>query len=213
MADHIDLIVEGNGEVKAAPLLVRRILHEQLQRYDLRLNVYTARGNGNLTRKGGLEKFLELSRRDSACKAILVLIDAEDDHVQCPVTFARELAQRAQVLRLHKPVAIVCAVCEYESWFLYNLPVIAPKYLQKPNVRYDGNPEQECSAKGWLNRNMPPGRAYKETIDQEKMTALIDLEVTLHASRSFRRLSHAVEQLLHAIDVGKTDVTPLPITS
>ncbi|MDX2139335.1 MAG: hypothetical protein SF123_14720 [Chloroflexota bacterium] len=77
-------------------------------------------------------------------------------------------------------------------------------------MRYQGNPEQECSAKGWLSRQMPVGRTYKETQDQEKMTALIDLTATTKASRSFRRLCHAVEQLLIAVDKDGKNVTPLP---
>ncbi|MDX2139336.1 MAG: hypothetical protein SF123_14725 [Chloroflexota bacterium] len=112
MSDYIGLIVEGDGEATAAPLLVRRILHEQLQRYNLNLKAFDAHGQGNLTTPGGLERFLELLRRNRDCRAVLVLLDAEDDHVDCPITFARALAVRAQSLQLDKPIAIVCAVCE-----------------------------------------------------------------------------------------------------
>jgi hypothetical protein len=49
---------------------------------------------------------------------------------------------------------------------------------------------------------------YKEVQHQPALTEFIDIEHTRQRSRSFRRLCHAIEELLEAIDSGSTIVTP-----
>lgn len=54
---------------------------------------------------------------------------------------------------------------------------------------------------------MPAGK-YKETADQLIMTRYIEFERTHELSRSFRRLMHAIHELIEAIDGQKIIVTP-----
>jgi hypothetical protein len=206
------MIVEGMGEETALPLLVRRILFERLTAYQFQLaRPFVAKGKGSLTINGGLEYYLESLRAEQDCAAALILVDAEAEDLACPPKLARGFAERSRKSGLPFPIAIVVAVCEYESWFLANLEAIAPKYFENPaNTHFEGNPEEECSAKGWLTRQMPKGRKYKETIDQEKMSQLIDIDKTYQACRSFKRLVDAMEELLQAIDEGKNIVSPSP---
>ena len=56
---------------------------------------------------------------------------------------------------------------------------------------------------------MPAGRTYKETSDQASLTSRLDFELLLSRSRSFRRMRHAVEELVEACDAGTSPVTPL----
>jgi hypothetical protein len=205
----LHLIVEGSGEKEAAPLLIRRFLHDHYQLFDCVIGeTYNARGRYNLLKQGGLESFLNLARGAPNCAGAIVLLDVEREHRDCPPSLAYSLAQRTKKLNLRFPVVIVCAACEYESWFLLNLHTIAPKFLT-PNVKYEGDSERECGSKGWLTRNMPEGSAYNETAHQPRMTALIDIQHTLQQSRSFRRLGHALQQLLAAIDTGENIITPV----
>jgi hypothetical protein len=201
------LLVEGDGEVEAGRELIRRVLYEQLSRFNFELEVGNAQGNGNITTPGGIEKLLERTRRLPGCKGVIVLLDAEKDHQECPPALARELAKRAEALGLPFSVVVACANCEYESWFLASLDTIRDDYLV-PDAKYEGDPEQECSAKGWLSRRMRGQRNYKETLDQVKMTSRIDMARVQQNSRSFRRLVHAVEELIDAIDNGKRIVSP-----
>lgn len=55
---------------------------------------------------------------------------------------------------------------------------------------------------------MPRGQRYKETTNQVAFTQLMNFSRVRERSRSFRRLEHAVEELLDAIDTGSTGVTP-----
>jgi Domain of unknown function (DUF4276) len=209
LADSLHLIVEGFTEETAVPLLIRRFLHEHYQRFEFTyFSTHNSRGRGEITVQGGLEKTLNRIRLTQNHAGVIVLLDAEKESVACPPVLALNLASRAQALNLPFPVVIICAACEFESWFLYNIANIAPKYL-KPDAYYEDDPEQECDAKGWLSRHMREGRIYKGTQLAPGMTKLIDLPHTIQRSRSFRRLDHAVTQLLAAIDSSENSVTPI----
>ncbi len=55
---------------------------------------------------------------------------------------------------------------------------------------------------------MPRDRTYKPTQDQEKLTYYISLDLVHDRSRYFRRLCHAMEELVEALDENVSDVTP-----
>lgn len=197
-------IVEGDGEVPAVPSLLRRILRESL-RYDVQIaRPKNANGRGNLTKEGGLERFIKYAWKEPDCAVILILIDAENE---CHIDVARKLSKRVEVMGIRLPFVILVANHMYETWFLASIETIAghlglPADLQPPaDVEAIGNP------KAWINQQFPPGRAYKETQDQDAMTHLLDIDLA-RRSRSFRRFLHAVEEALDAIDTSGTMVTP-----
>ena len=197
-------IVEGDGEVTAVPLLLRKILW-QIPRYDIQVaRPKNANGRGNLTKEGGLEKFIRYSWKEPDCGAVFVLLDAENE---CPVLVAQNFARRVEGIGLLFPVVIVVAKRMYETWFLASIATISghldlPHGLMPPlNVEAVPNP------KAWIEQHFPAGRAYKETQDQEAMTNLMDIDLASSA-RSFQRMLHAVRQALYAIDTGEKLVTP-----
>ncbi len=206
---NIAAIVEGDGDVDAVPGLLRRILWERLFRYDIRAaNPKQANGKPNLLKK--FERFLRYAIIDN-CDAILVILDADRE---CPVDEARTLAARAAALSLAVPVAIVYANSEYETWFIASLSegtgaAIRARLGIPDTVHAPDNFESMRGAKAWLNERMPDSRAYKETEDQGPLTYHIDLDLAYLRSRSFRRLCHAVDELVAAIDQGQHGgVTP-----
>ena len=77
-----------------------------------------------------------------------------------------------------------------------------------PSVNAPDNVEDIRGAKEWISRRMPSGRRYKETSDQENLTPYIDFDLAHFRSRSFRRLCHAVEELVDAIDAESLIITP-----
>ena len=207
MARTIHSIVEGDGEVEAVALLLRKFT-ARVNRFDIQVGrPINANGRTNILKPNGLERFCELVRKQADCVGLLILLDTEREDVACPPALASSLTDRVRTLTLPFPVAVVCAVCEYESWFLHNLDRIAPDFDLSEGV-YEGDPEAECNAKGWLTARMPPGKIYKETIDQSRMTDRIDMDSTRARSRSFRRFAHAVDELLAAVDQGISLVTP-----
>ena len=202
------VIVEGDGEVEAAPLLLRRILHEHFDRADFtQFKSKNAHGRENLLKPGGLEKYLNYARIDG-CDGLVVLLDSEVEHKNCPPGLARSLSQRAKNLGLPFPVVIVCAAAMYEAWFLASIHTLADNFDLPPDTVFDGDVEQVNNPKNWLTNYMTRTSIYKETTHQVSMTAAIDMLAVQKNSRSFRRMLHAVEELLNAIDQDSTIVTP-----
>lgn len=201
-------IVEGDGDREAVPSLVRRIL-QQCGRYDLQVmaRAIVTKGKPSLLKK--FKRHLQYALNDK-CTAILVLLDADDE---CPRTEVGGLVLKAKSLNLNVPVAIVYAKCEYETWFICSL---SPgrgdgirKRLELPaHVIAPESPETIRDAKKWLNVRMPHHRSYKGTVDQEPLTYHIELDLVHSRSRSFRRLYHAIEELVRAVDLGEVTVTP-----
>ena len=189
-------IVEGPGDAEALPLMLRRILHERLERYDVqvasgRQNVVTAGGRGQL--KVNIEKFVRHAQRKPGCDSILVLIDTDDEC--CPIDLAEELRSRAESAGVTRPLQVVCAHHAYEAWFLASLDTIRDHLDLVPQATLIAAPENQHSPKAWLSANMPRGRSYKPTSHQPALSQRVDLASAYDRSRSFRRLCHAVEQL------------------
>lgn len=204
----IAIVIEGRGEERAAAGLIRRVLGEFLGRYDIS-RIGPIRANGKPDLVGNLERFLRIAVRENA-DAILVLVDADDE---CPVEEARSLGDRASALNLGVPVAVVCAKSEYETWFISSLSEgtgegIRARLNIDPSVNAPEDVEGIRGAKEWLRNHTPQGQRYKATLDQEGLTYHIDMNVTYRRSRSFRRLCHAVEELVEGIDGAGAVVTP-----
>ena len=201
-------VVEGPGDRSAVPILLRRLLWEHFSNYDIGVDkTKSAKGKPNLLRN--FEKFLRYASIEPSCAGILVLLDADD---KCPVEEAKGLMERATALGLRQPVTIVEANRQYETWILANLdsqkgPEIKTKLRIAEATSYRGEIEN-TNAKIRLSSMMPSGRAYKETRDQASLSPFIDIEHTRRRSRSFRRLCHAVEEILCAIESGTPVVTP-----
>ena len=204
----ISAIVEGPGDKDAVPALLRRILWERLSRYDIATaKAISANGKSNLIKK--LKSFLRYAILKEF-DGILVILDADRE---CPRKLATTLATEAAQFNLAVPVAVVCCKHEYETWFICNLTdtsgnEIRNKLALPSTLTSPKNVEAIRGPKEWLTQNMPITRAYKETTDQANLTHHIDLTLTHVQSRSFQRMCHAVEELVHAVDNHITDVTP-----
>lgn len=204
----ITAIVEGRGDEKAIPALLRRVLREHMDRHDI--EVQKAKfTNGKRGLVNRFSDFLHYAVRDG-CKAILVVFDADED---CPLELATDLYDKVIEARLSVPVAIVCAKSEFETWLICSLSGAKGQRLREKlhipePVCIPENIEEIRDAKGWLQQRMERGDSYKPAIEQVDLTYHIAFDLVLPKSRSFRRFYHAVEELVGAIDKGKATVTP-----
>ena len=202
-------IVEGDGEVKAVPHLLRRVLGEHCGRYDIRIQrPINSRGVGGIRKD--IKQFLKYVKKYLECDAVLVLLDSDGD---CPRSLAADLARSATEFNMDVPVAIVCAHHMYEAWFVASLDSpsgenIRCKLALSEDAEYEGDVESIRSPKGWIEVRMPRDKSYKETVDQAGLSYLIDIEHTRCRSRSFRRFCHAVEELVEGVELGERAVTP-----
>ena len=194
-------IVEGDGDAVALPSLLTRILAEKYGRGDVLVaqggrGVVKANGRQKLERR--LDKFLGHAQNRPGCAAVLIVVDADDD---CPVELAARLSERCSRIGGRFPVQIVCARRSYESWFLASLETIRGRHGIPDIATLPADAENVPDPKRWLTEQMPPGQVYKPTTHQPSLSGAIDPHLAHRESRSFRRLCHALEQLVAAVDL------------
>ncbi|WP_373508790.1 DUF4276 family protein [Thiocapsa sp.] len=179
-------IVEGDGEVAALPILLRRICAWLTP--DVQATVFQpirVRRDRFLNRDDEFRRHLLLAAAKSGAQGwILALLDADDD---CPAELAPQVLERARAVVPHRPVSVVLANREYEAWFLAAGASLHGQrgfaYEHSPGF----DPERPRDAKGWLGERMAGGK-YRETTDQPSFSAVMDLKQAFDLSRSFRKL-------------------------
>ena len=222
----IILCVEGQGEVEAMPLLIKKVL--------------AAKGLSNTIcvdpippfRVGGFfslspnnfvfwKKKVQAAMLRKDAGGVLLVLDSDvlsdkQSLATCPIDAARQLVQAAAAVGagVRFPLAVVFACQEFESWFVAAFDRLAGKRMpdgrQIRATAIDMPPHPEVApknAKGWLSRQIDCG--YKPTRDQLALIQLLAVEdLRSGGCRSFTRLETAVDQLANAISSGTHLATP-----
>ncbi len=192
----LGLIVEGHGDVQAAPVLVRRIIQEIDPQIHLRIPLPIRIPKNRMVRPGELERAVDFAARQlSDHGGVLVLLDADED---CPALLGPDLLERAKGSRPDKPVGLVIAKTEFESWFLAAAESLRGQRGLAQDLTSPSDPEGIRGAKEWLTRRMTTGRKYRETVDQIALARRLDLAAAARAP-SFRKLRRDVKRLVHRI--------------
>lgn len=185
-------IVEGDSEVKALPILLRR-LAEANGVYDLEVPVpIRVRRDQFIRRDEEFSRKVQLAAAKAGGGAVLILLDGDDD---CPVALATNIADRARRIVPNVRLSVVIAQCEYEAWLLAGAGSLAGKRGLYADIAAPLEPESIRNAKGWLSERISNGR-YHEVSDQPALTAVVDLEQVVARSRSFRKLVKEIERAL-----------------
>lgn len=180
-------IVEGDGEVAALPVLLRRLAEWKTpDSYVQVLPPIRVRKDRFLNRAEEFSRHLQLAAAKCGEDGwILVLLDADDD---CPATKGAEILEQGRAIIPHRRLAVVLANREYEAWFIAAAASLDGfrNFQCQPD---DGFTDAETprNAKGWIGERIAGG-AYHETTDQAAFSARMDLEVAYARSRSFRKL-------------------------
>jgi len=181
----IATIVEGDGEVEAFPILLRRIC-EWLSPgvYCNVLQPIRVRRDRFLNREEEFRRMLELAALKTGDDGwIVVLLDADDD---CPSELGSKILERAKQVVPHKYVSVVLPNREYEAWFLASaISLDSCRGFSFPDI--PTAPEAIRGAKEWLSERNPGGR-YREVTDQPAFSARMNLQLAFDNSRSFRKL-------------------------
>lgn len=179
-------IVEGDGEVAALPILLRRLgewrtpdIHTQV------LPPIRVHRDRFLNRDEEFRRHLLLAAAKCGQGGwILVLLDADDD---CPKELGKQTLERARAYVPHRRVSVVLANREYEAWFIAAAESLDGRRGFSFNPRDVIEAERPRDAKGWMKARMAGG-AYRETTDQAAFSARMDLRQAFDHSRSFRKL-------------------------
>jgi hypothetical protein len=213
------MVVEGHGDGGAALNLVTRLAK------DLGLaGLHWAdpiRGR-NLHQERGVQKAGELVRRKGDAAGLLLLRDEDDG---CPKELAPVAAGWLRSMSLPFPSAVVLAHREFEAFFLpclsrmAGLKLLSPEGIERPGLlpgsAFNGDPASIRGVKEWLSSHMPPGRAYKPTLDQLALARLVDFQVLRTSNPPlpcFGSLERAVRFLYMQMAAGSSVVYPAPGT-
>jgi len=179
-------IVEGDGEVAAVPVLLRRLADWLTPAaYIEVLPPIRVRRDRFLNREDEFCRHIQLAAAKCMPDGwILILLDADDD---CPVDVSRKVRLLAEKFVPHRNVSVVMANREYEAWFIASATSLnGRRGFQTIEGDAAADPEAPRNAKGWIRDRM--GGSYGETTDQPALTAVFDLNLARQRSRSFRKL-------------------------
>lgn len=190
----IQPIVEGHGEVPAVPVLVRK-LGELMGIPFVPVGAPFRSKRSQLGQKDGLQRVIGRARGEPNCKALLVLLDADDD---CPKEEAPKLLTWAEEAAAPLPIALVMANREYEAWLLGCVEVLLKARTITPALPYDKDPEGKRDARGELESRFGRDFNYVEKKDQPAFTALADWKLVHERCRSFRKMAKEASRLFVA---------------
>lgn len=180
MTTIVGSVVEGHGEVKALPELLRRIAHEATI-FDIEVR-QPHRVGRDCMRSTEVLSAVRVQRAGieerGGIGVIVVLYDSDDDDPEECVEATR------MALEGHGAVVAV-AVREYEAWFLAGIESLRGHPAIKDDAAYDKDPEAKRGAKEALEKQMV--EKYVETRHQVAFSAGLDLDATAQRSPSFTR--------------------------
>ena len=181
----IQPIVEGHGEIQAIPVLLRRILQEQIGCYCSKIAPPMKLPRSKMIQSVPLSSMLRMASCVQNCGLILVIFDADDD---CPAELNANFRAALEDVQPQIECEVIAISREYECWFLASMESLRSKRGIAANAVSETSPEIVRGAKEKISEFMPRGRPYVETSDQPALTALLDLEVVIEKCDAFRRL-------------------------
>ena len=188
----LGIVVEGHGEIKAIPALVRRIAAIEQPNCFVHTREVFRVSRDKLVKPGELERTIEfVARRLSGSRAILVTVDTDGD---LPCILGPALLARATKQRTDLPIGVALAHQEFETWFLAGAESLRGLCDLPADLVGPTEPEAVRGAKEWLSKKMTAGRPYRETTDQELLAKKLDI-VAARKARSFDKFYREVVRL------------------
>lgn len=178
-------IVEGDGEVAALPVLLRRLNGwlSPVQQVHI-CHPIRVRRDQFLQRQDIFARQLSLASKMCPQPGwILILLDADDD---CPKSCAAAILARASAVLPDRALSVVLANREYEAWFIAAASSLDGRRGFAAPARLP-DAESLRGAKQWLSKQIVSG-AYHPVLDQPAFSAAMDLQQARDGSRSFRKL-------------------------
>jgi hypothetical protein len=203
----IQPIVEGDGEVEALRVLLRRLIYE-FGIYDLDVRRPIQRPRTALVSEEKFRRAIKLARSQSGVRAIIVVFDLDDD---CARDVVPNLLRWCSLEAPPLPFGVALARREYEAWFLAAIGSLRGRRHIRDDATDPANPEAIRDAKGALSKLMPRAVRYVETADQAALSAQLDLGQAYLGASSFRKLVKELCRIL--IDLGYQPAIPVEWTS
>lgn len=193
----LGLIVEGQTEERALPVLIRRWAAEAGRSVEVARPFRVRRTQ--IAREGELDRSIARLRSRAAPDAVLLVIDGDHDPWD---DLEATLHARGQAAGI--PFRAVVAVRTFEAWLLAAKPSLRGVRGIRPeaNVPAEGS-ESVANGAARLSANMVGGRRYVKVDDAPAFVDRVDLGMAAAHSPSFQRFLAAMEAL-----VPPEDATP-----
>jgi hypothetical protein len=196
----LHLIVEGEGDKEAVPVLVRKILTAHEIHHVQLTGPQVSRDLPNVEKR--FEDYLRYALK-SQCPILWVLdCDDKKEGVRgCPVEHVKNFQKRIKAMKLPSlpPLVFAFFVYEFESLFLAEQSALKDFYQLPPTKTIDPGAAKRRDAKGEIKKLLPKDRGYKEPIDQPKIAARLNLDVCRQVSRDFCHLEDALVRLCRGV--------------
>ena len=130
---HVGLVVEGLGDGRSVPILLRNYRYALGDYRDLLGKPVSCNGRNNALKERGIESRAAIVAARPGCVGVLVVLDGEGDPVG---QLGPALTKRAQAVT-PKSLAVVLATPKYERWL-----VASAETLGLASLTY--NPSRDC---------------------------------------------------------------------
>ena len=196
----IQPIVDGHGEVRAFPVLLRRLVHET-EMWAVDIGKPIRRLRPLLVDETGVRQAVRLALKKPNCGAVLLLLDGDDD---CPADLGPAVQDWAATAAGESAVPGRAGPPGIRSLVLAAVESLRGRRGIRIDAESHPAPESPRGAKEQLEARMGPGATYLETTDQPAFSELFSLPDAYRRSRSFRKLADSVAHLVRAMghDVG-----------
>lgn len=196
-------IVEGQGDERAIPVLIRNLLNNRFEHYEFEVLHPYRMPKGKMKQPSEWPPvstlvFNRLKERMSAPTdkgLVLVMCDADDD---CPVELKATIQQNVVVPADKIELHFVAPSREYETWFLSAVQCFTGHQDCVDPIPDVNNLNQIRDAKGYFEQHiLKPNRFYSETVDQAKFSAIIDFAaIPENNCRSLKRFVDIFARIL-----------------
>lgn len=196
-------IVEGQGDVRATPVVIQRIVQGIAPGLAIKIHPFRV-PRTKLIKPGELERSIEIAaRRVGKSGAIFVVLDSDDDD---PKILGPELLARARKVRPDRFISVVLAKREFEAWFLAAAESLRGLRGLPDDLEAPSDPESIRGAKEWLAARFKPRRRYSETLDQPAFAKLFDLLQARKRATSFDKLFRDIQAVLGDLTTNQPDL-------
>lgn len=190
-------VVEGDGDVRAVRILLRRICGEVFGRWDVEIRQPWRLPRSKMTMPGEVGRVYRalaagLSGGDGG---VIVVLDQDDDQ-----DLRRLVGEVAAPMLGMAELRVVVACREYEAWFLGGIESLRTHRSIRDDAHFDSDPEAPRDAKGRLRQLMH--EPYRETLHQPAFSELLSIEEARRRCPSFDYLVRAVGGLIGAPDAA-----------
>ncbi len=181
----IQPIVEGPGDEKAVPVLIRRIFSELIGCESPKILRPYKLNRGQMVQEHRCRKHLGISQLDTSVDHVILFLDADDE---CCRDLHKLITSWSATAIYRTSFDVICIEKEFECWLLAGIESLRGIGGIAANARTPSNVNLIRGAKARINELLPNGISYSETTDQAAFTARVNLDQIIEKCPSFNRL-------------------------